>query len=83
MVVPDKKSRVKAAKRPKTRRSSQRWGEDSMEVKIKKEEVTSPLVSPSPWSGGLVGAPWWKRVDIDSFSLLRRLKTCPMFRPES
>lgn len=55
MVVSDKKSRVKAVKRPKTRRSSQLVDEDSSEVKIKKKEVTSPLVSPSAISGVLMG----------------------------
>lgn len=48
MVVPDKNSRVKATKRPKTRRSSQPVDDDSSEAKIKKKEVTSPLVSPTP-----------------------------------
>uniref|UniRef100_H3C9U7 IRF tryptophan pentad repeat domain-containing protein n=1 Tax=Tetraodon nigroviridis TaxID=99883 RepID=H3C9U7_TETNG len=47
MVVPDKKSRAKAAKRPKRRRSSQLAEDDSSQVKVKKREVTSPPVSPS------------------------------------
>lgn len=54
MVVPDKKSRVKALKRPKTRKSTQLEDEDSSEVKVKKEKVSSPLVSPSPGSGVLI-----------------------------
>lgn len=46
MSGPEKKSRVKAAKRPKTRRSSQ-LEDDSGLMKIKKKEVTSQEVSPS------------------------------------
>lgn len=46
MVVPDKKSRVKAVKRPKTRRSSQLVDDDVGEGKIRKKEGTSQLVGP-------------------------------------
>lgn len=46
MSEPEKKNRVKAAKRSKNRRSSQRE-DDSGQVKIKKKEVTSQQVSPS------------------------------------
>uniref|UniRef100_H2V895 Interferon regulatory factor 9 n=1 Tax=Takifugu rubripes TaxID=31033 RepID=H2V895_TAKRU len=46
MSEPEKKSRVKAAKRSKNRRSSQ-LEDDSVQVKIKKKEVTSQQVSPS------------------------------------
>ncbi|CAF98734.1 unnamed protein product, partial [Tetraodon nigroviridis] len=52
MVVPDKKSRAKAAKRPKRRRSSQLAEDDSSQVKVKKREVTSPPSARSCWTCG-------------------------------
>lgn len=61
MVAPKRKSRVKAAKRPRTRRSRQLLDDDEEEeekeeeVKIIKKEVTSLLVSLSPVSGVLIG----------------------------
>lgn len=59
MVAPKRKSRVKAAKRPRTRRSRQLLDDDDddeeeKEVKIIKKEVTSLLVSLSPVSGVLI-----------------------------
>lgn len=54
MVAPKRKSRVKAAKRPRTRRSRQLLDDDDeekeKEVKMIKKEVTSLLVSLSPVS---------------------------------
>lgn len=48
MVVPEKKRRAKAGKRPKNRRSSESESDDFSHVKrIKVEEVTSQLVSSS------------------------------------
>lgn len=47
MLVPDKKCKVKASKRPKTRRSSESDSDGAGQKKeIKLEEVTKQLVSP-------------------------------------
>lgn len=56
MSEPQKKSKVKAAKRSKTRRSSQREDDDSSQVKIVKKEVTSPQVSPSTFIDVLIAS---------------------------
>lgn len=70
MVAPKRKSRVKAAKRPRTLRSRQLLDDDEEEkeeeVKIIKKEVTSLLVSLSPVSGVLIGeafAGYWPLVE--------------------
>lgn len=58
MSVPEKKGRVKAAKRPKSRRGSQLEDDDSSQTKIKKKEVTSLQVSSSALMDMLIGYVW-------------------------
>lgn len=58
MSVPEKKGRVKAAKRPKSRRGNQLEDDDSSQTKIKKKEVTSQQVSSSALMDMLIGYVW-------------------------